>query len=205
MNKPNRKATTMNVFLTAESAEYTEILNVTPGGTKNIPALPQLWDCTTQDETHIFCPSNTSPSHNLMLSRFSCISWSTKWCIKSVSAYSAPSAVRSLKPTQFDGILITMTATIEIDDAGRLVLPESALRQLGLKPGSEFSAEVSKLGIRMMEAEKEDNSPELQMIENEDGIKVFANPKMLSDEDIVIAIKQSREDRDSKLAEIAGL
>ena len=65
-----------------------------------------------------------------------------------------------------------MTATIEIDEAGRLVLPESALRQLGLKPGSEFSAEVSKLGIRMMKAEEEDNTPELQMIENEDGIKV---------------------------------
>lgn len=98
-----------------------------------------------------------------------------------------------------------MTATIEIDEAGRLILSKSALSQLGLKPGSEFSADVSRLGIKLMKAGEADDVPELKMIENEDGIKVFASPTTLSDEDIVAAIKQSRDDRDAKLAETVGL
>ena len=36
-----------------------------------------------------------------------------------------------------------MNATLSLDEAGRLVLPNSALRLLGMKPGDQVRADVS--------------------------------------------------------------
>lgn len=36
-----------------------------------------------------------------------------------------------------------MNATLSLDEAGRLVLPNNALRLLGMKPGDQVRAEVS--------------------------------------------------------------
>lgn len=36
-----------------------------------------------------------------------------------------------------------MNATLSLDEAGRLVLPDSALRLLGVKPGDQVRADVS--------------------------------------------------------------
>ena len=38
---------------------------------------------------------------------------------------------------------IPMNATLSLDEAGRLVLPNSALRLLGMKPGDQVRADVS--------------------------------------------------------------
>ena len=39
--------------------------------------------------------------------------------------------------------LLPMNATLKLDEAGRLVLPNNALRLLGIKPGDQVRAEVS--------------------------------------------------------------
>jgi bifunctional DNA-binding transcriptional regulator/antitoxin component of YhaV-PrlF toxin-antitoxin module len=39
--------------------------------------------------------------------------------------------------------LIPMNATLSLDEAGRLVLPDNALRLLGMKPGDQVRADVS--------------------------------------------------------------
>lgn len=39
--------------------------------------------------------------------------------------------------------LILMNATLSLDDAGRLLLPNNALRLLGMKPGDQVRADVS--------------------------------------------------------------
>ena len=36
-----------------------------------------------------------------------------------------------------------MNATVSLDEAGRLVLPDTALRLLGMKPGDQVRADVS--------------------------------------------------------------
>ena len=38
---------------------------------------------------------------------------------------------------------IPMNATLSLDEAGRLVLPNTALRVLGMKPGDQVRADVS--------------------------------------------------------------
>ena len=38
---------------------------------------------------------------------------------------------------------IPMNATLSLDEAGRLVLPDNALRLLGMKPGDQVRADVS--------------------------------------------------------------
>jgi len=38
---------------------------------------------------------------------------------------------------------IPMNATLSLDEAGRLVLPSTALRVLGMKPGDRVRADVS--------------------------------------------------------------
>lgn len=38
---------------------------------------------------------------------------------------------------------ILMNATLSLDEAGRLVLPNNALRLLGIKPGDQVRADVS--------------------------------------------------------------
>jgi bifunctional DNA-binding transcriptional regulator/antitoxin component of YhaV-PrlF toxin-antitoxin module len=44
-----------------------------------------------------------------------------------------------------------MTATLTLDDAGRLLLPDEALRVLGMKPGARLQADVTPNRIQILE------------------------------------------------------
>ena len=43
-----------------------------------------------------------------------------------------------------------MTATLTLDDAGRLLLPDAALRLLGLRPGEHLRADVTPNRIEIL-------------------------------------------------------
>jgi|GEM_PF-3393402 len=45
-----------------------------------------------------------------------------------------------------------MTATLTLDDAGRLLLPDAALRLLGVKPGERLRADVTPNRIEILPA-----------------------------------------------------
>lgn len=45
-----------------------------------------------------------------------------------------------------------MTATLVLDDAGRLLLPDGALRLLGVKPGQRLRADVTPHRIEILPA-----------------------------------------------------
>ena len=80
-----------------------------------------------------------------------------------------------------------MNATLSLDEAGRLVLPDSALRLLGMKPGDQVRADVSPNRI--------DIRPEPPVVSEgviENGVLVIARQEIPMD-----AAAAVRADRDT--------
>jgi bifunctional DNA-binding transcriptional regulator/antitoxin component of YhaV-PrlF toxin-antitoxin module len=80
-----------------------------------------------------------------------------------------------------------MNATLSLDEAGRLVLPNTALRVLGMKPGDQVSADVSPNRIEIRAA-----LPEMTQGVIENGVLVMAPQGIGMD-----AAAAVRADRDS--------
>jgi bifunctional DNA-binding transcriptional regulator/antitoxin component of YhaV-PrlF toxin-antitoxin module len=84
-----------------------------------------------------------------------------------------------------------MNATLSLDEAGRLVLPNSALRVLGMKPGDQVRADVSPNRIEIC--------PELPTMSEgviENGVLVMARQGIpIDDAAAVRAERDSLADR----------
>ncbi len=86
-----------------------------------------------------------------------------------------------------------MTETLTLDDAGRLVLSEQALRLMGLRPGESRRANVTAQGIEILEsAGTESDVPEIAVTRLENGILVVAPTGIPAD--IPTAIRACRDE-----------
>lgn len=98
-----------------------------------------------------------------------------------------------------DGKIHPMTATLTLDNAGRLLLPAQILRVLGMQPGVEMKVEVTPGRIELLH-DQEDDVPVITEL-SPDGTLLFpAGVKPPSAETIVAAIKSDREERIAKLS-----
>jgi bifunctional DNA-binding transcriptional regulator/antitoxin component of YhaV-PrlF toxin-antitoxin module len=96
-----------------------------------------------------------------------------------------------------DGKIRTMTATLTLDNSGRLLLPAPILRVLGMQPGVEMNVEVTPGRIELLAA-KENELPLISEL-SPDGTLMFpAGITPPSAEKIVAAIKADRENRIDK-------
>jgi bifunctional DNA-binding transcriptional regulator/antitoxin component of YhaV-PrlF toxin-antitoxin module len=98
-----------------------------------------------------------------------------------------------------DGIVAAMTAILTLDEAGRLVLPEDALRVLGMKPGEELRADVTRGRIELLDDEPDD-VPVITELSPEGLPVIPASVRKISSVDVVAAIKADREERIRKLS-----
>jgi len=80
-----------------------------------------------------------------------------------------------------------MNATISLDNAGRLVLPDSALRMLGVKPGDQLRADVSpnRIDIRP-------EPPLMTCGETERGVLIMARQGFPTD--AAAAVRSARDE-----------
>ena len=83
---------------------------------------------------------------------------------------------------------ILMNATLSLDEAGRLVLPNTALRVLGIKPGDQVRADISPNRIDIWP-----EPPVMAQGVIEDGVLVMARQGIPMD-----AAAAVRADRDSR-------
>ena len=92
-----------------------------------------------------------------------------------------------------------MTATLTLDEAGRLLLPEAALQTLGVKPGAELQVEVTRRGIELL-GDDSDDAPLMTAL-SPDGLPMLPPgvPKR-GGMSVVEAIKADREERMRKIA-----
>ena len=91
-----------------------------------------------------------------------------------------------------------MTATLNLDESGRLLLPAPIVRMLGMRPGVEVKVEVTPGRIELLK-DPEGDLPLITEL-SPDGTLLFpAGVKPLSAETIVSAIKVDREGRIDKL------
>ena len=65
---------------------------------------------------------------------------------------------RRLRFETLDGKICLMTATLTLDNSGRLLLPAPILRVLGMQPGIEMKVEVTPGRIELL-AEQADEVP----------------------------------------------
>ena len=91
-----------------------------------------------------------------------------------------------------------MTATLTLDEAGRLILPEAVVQVLGMKPGISVKAEVTADRIELIKDESSDVPVITELARTPEGLLVL--PATGVKVDIVAAIKAEREERDRKLA-----
>lgn len=91
-----------------------------------------------------------------------------------------------------------MTATLTLDDAGRLLLPAPMLRVLGMQPGVEMKVEVSPGRIELLGG-LEGDVPVITELSSEGKLVFPDGVRPPSAERIVAAIKSDREDRINKL------
>lgn len=104
-----------------------------------------------------------------------------------------------LRLVTLDGKIMPMTATLTLDNSGRLLLPAQMLRVLGMQPGVEMKVEVTPGRIELLAAQ-EDDVPVITEL-SADGKLVFpVGVRPPSAEKIVAAIKADREDRINKLS-----
>ena len=98
-----------------------------------------------------------------------------------------------------DGKIRPMTATLTLDNSGRLLLPAQILRVLGMQPGVEMKVEVTPGRIELLNAQ-EDDVPVITELSSDGTLLFPAGVKPPSAEKIVAAIKSDREDRIAKLS-----
>jgi bifunctional DNA-binding transcriptional regulator/antitoxin component of YhaV-PrlF toxin-antitoxin module len=104
-----------------------------------------------------------------------------------------------LRFVTLDGKIRPMTATLTLDNSGRLLLPAPILRVLGMQPGVEMKVEVTPGRIELLN-DQEDDVPVITEL-SPDGTLLFpAGVKPPSAETIVAAIKSDREERIAKLS-----
>lgn len=92
-----------------------------------------------------------------------------------------------------------MTATLTLDEAGRLILPEAVQRTLGVTPGAAVKVEVTPRNIQLMD----DNLADVPVITEftADGLPIIPDSVgPITDRDIVAAIKAGRDERDRRVA-----
>jgi len=92
-----------------------------------------------------------------------------------------------------------MTATLTLDDSGRLLLPAPILRVLGMQPGVEMKVEVSPGRIELL-GEQQEDVPLITELTSERKLVLPAGVKSPSAEKIVATIKSDREGRINKLS-----
>lgn len=105
---------------------------------------------------------------------------------------------RDLRSQAEKGTIGLMTATLTLDEAGRLVLPEAALRVLGIAPGTAVQAEVTADRIEILPDDGEDLPVITELEVTPEGRLVL--PKTGVKMDTVAAIKADREARIRKLS-----
>lgn len=91
-----------------------------------------------------------------------------------------------------------MTATLILDEAGRLVLPVEAVQALEMQPGEEVKVEVTRHGIALYRDVDED-VPEVTELTPDGLIKVPERVGPIADAVIVAAIKAGRDERDRRI------
>ena len=96
-----------------------------------------------------------------------------------------------------DGRLGGMMATLTLDDAGRLILPEAAVRVLGLKPGATTNVEITADRIEIIKG-PEQETPLITEFSAE-GLPIIP-ASVRSRLSIVDAIKSERAARDRQIA-----
>ena len=104
-----------------------------------------------------------------------------------------------LRLVALDGKIALMTATLTLDNSGRLLLPAQILRVLGMQPGVEMKVEVSRGRIELL-GEQDDDVPLITELSPEGKLVFPAGVQPPSAEKIVAAIKSDREDRIHKLS-----
>jgi hypothetical protein len=92
-----------------------------------------------------------------------------------------------------------MTATLTLDETGRLLLPPDACRVLNVPIGAEVHAEVTERGIELLRDAATQIPEVTELQRTSDGLLVVP-PGSFADMDVVAAIKADREARDRKLA-----
>lgn len=98
-----------------------------------------------------------------------------------------------------DGKIRPMTATLTLDNSGRLLLPAQILRVLGMQPGVEMKVEVTPGRIELLN-DQEDDVPVITELSPDGMLQLPAGINLPSAEKIVAAIKSDREDRIAKLS-----
>lgn len=93
-----------------------------------------------------------------------------------------------------------MTATLTLDEDGRLFLPESVRHLLGLQPGAVLQAEVTARRIELRREEKNDDVPEITDLERTPDGTLVIPTSAFGKVDVVVAIKADREQRTRILA-----
>lgn len=92
-----------------------------------------------------------------------------------------------------------MTATLTLDNSGRLLLPAQILRVLGMQPGVEMKVEVTPGRIELISDQQED-VPVITELSADGKLLLPAGVKPPSSEKIVSVIKADREARINKLS-----
>ena len=65
-----------------------------------------------------------------------------------------------------------MTATLTLDEAGRLLLPQAVVQMLGVKPGAVLTAEVTRDRIELIK--NDEDVPVMTEVVMKDGLLVLA-------------------------------
>lgn len=94
---------------------------------------------------------------------------------------------------------LLMTATLTLDNLGRLLLPAQILRVLGTQPGVEMKVEVTPGRIELLNGQ-EANVPVITELSADGTLLLPPGVTPPSAEKIVEAIKSDREDRIAKLS-----
>jgi AbrB family looped-hinge helix DNA binding protein len=92
-----------------------------------------------------------------------------------------------------------MNTIVEIDQAGRIVVPKKFRDALRLRPGARLKLEQA--GDRLV-LEQEYPEPRMEM---RDGLLVMVGGPPLTEEDVNEAIKQGYDERHKRIMEGSGL
>jgi AbrB family looped-hinge helix DNA binding protein len=92
-----------------------------------------------------------------------------------------------------------MSTIVEIDKAGRIVIPKKMRDAMGLTPGTRLRIEQDSAELRL--------EPDFQesRLEMRDGLLVMVGGPPVSVEDVNQAIRQGYEERNRRIMEGSGL
>ena len=99
-----------------------------------------------------------------------------------------PQQAEGLRFGALGGSIASMTASITIDDAGQILLPEALQRAFGVEPGVRLRAEVTSERIEIVK-----DVPEVTQGVLENGVLVL--PRLGLKVDAAAAIRADRDER----------